>query len=106
MSRADRAEYHAIRFDDRAIGVVLEPDAGYECETFAKHAQSLGCAVAEAAGAARVVAELTRDDPLNAQRLHGLLVCIEVLGSMIEAITFDIAEDERIERQSKGKKTP
>lgn len=101
---SNKPAIHCVRFDDRAIALVLEPDGGYECETYANHALSLGMAVAEIACVARSIADRGAENPQSPQRLLGLLTGIEVLGSLIQAIAHDVAVEERTDRQSQGKK--
>lgn len=92
---------HCIRFDDRAVGIMLEPDGGYEDEAFANHALAISAATTQILRVAREIADRSFPegvDPEAGQKLSGLLVGAEILGSMLEALSHDMAVNARQER--------
>lgn len=89
---------HCLLFDGRALVVMLEPDGDYEQDAYTMHAQSLASAATQLARTAREIVERqwpSGPDPEDSRKLCGLLVGIEVLGSLTEALTHDVSVNER-----------
>lgn len=87
---------HCILLGERCLAVVIEPD-GYELEDHAFHARALAAAQGQVVRVARELLEADQsgEDQMTQQKMHGLLVAAEALGSLVEALASNINEQAR-----------